>query len=320
MRLSLRTVLVVGSTLPAALSGQSPVIDHHQHLFSPAAAALVTGNPNSPGIGARDVIALLDTAGIRRALILSVAYTWGKASREPVADEYNRVRAENDWTAQQVAQYPDRLRGFCGFNPLKPYALEELERCSKNPLLNHGLKLHFGNSDVDLDNPENVAQVRQVFAAANGYRMAIVVHMRTSFDNRRQYGADQARVFLNELLPAAPDVPVQIAHLAGAGGYETATDSALSVFTDAIARCDARMKNLWFDATTVVLPGMSVDVLQQIATRIRQIGVERVVYGSDAAASPLTYPKAGWEAFRRIPLTAGEFHVIANNVAPHARD
>ncbi len=102
-----------------------------------------------------------------------------------------------------------------------------------------GLKLHFGNSDVDLDNPANVAQVRKIFAAANGYRMAIVVHMRTSIDNQRKYGADEARVFLNELLPAAPDVPVQIAHLAGAGGYEAATDSALSVFTDAIAKHDA---------------------------------------------------------------------------------
>jgi predicted TIM-barrel fold metal-dependent hydrolase len=320
MRSSLGTVLVVASTLPAALSGQTPVIDYHQHLFSPDAAALVTGNPGSPGIAARDVIALLDSAGFQRALVLSVAYTWGKASREPVDDEYDRVRAENDWTAQQVAQYPDRLLGFCSFNPLKPYALEELERCSRDPLLNHGLKLHFGNSDVDLDNPENVAQVRHVFARANGYGMAIVVHVRTSLDNQRKYGADQARVFLNQLLPTAPDVPVQIAHLAGAGGYETATDSALSVFADAIARRDERMKNVWFDATVVVRPGMSADVLQQIATRVRQIGLERVLYGSDAAASPLTYPKAGWDAFRQLPLSEAEFRLIADNIAPYARD
>ena len=39
------------------------------------------------------------------------------------------VKAENDWTAQQVAQYPDRLRAFCSVNPLKPYALDEVARC-----------------------------------------------------------------------------------------------------------------------------------------------------------------------------------------------
>ena len=320
MRSSLCTTVVLASILPARLSAQTPLIDYHQHLFSPAAAALVTGNPDSRGISALDIIALLDSAGIQRALVLSVAYTWGKASRAAVDNEYEHVRAENDWTAQQVGQYPDRLRAFCSFNPLKPYALEELARCSKDAQLHYGLKLHFGNSDVDLDNPANVTQVRRVFEAANGYQMAIVVHMRTSVDKNRRYGADGARIFLNDLLPAAADVPVQIAHLAGAGGYDATTDSALSVFTDAITRHDARMKHVWFDATGVVQPEMASHELEQIAARIRQIGVERVLYGSDAAASPLAYPRAGWAAFRRLPLSEAEFRAIANNITPYMRD
>lgn len=313
-------LLIVGSLLPATLAAQTPLIDYHQHLFSPEAAALVTGDAGAPGIRARDVMALLDSAGIRRALVLSVAYTWGKASRAPVDDEYDHVKAENDWTAQQVAPYTDRLRAFCSFNPLKPYAMDELTRCHNHPQLRYGLKLHFGNSDVDLDNRENVARVRQIFEAANRYRMAIVVHMRTSLDLHRRYGANAARVFLHSLLAAAPDVPVQIAHLAGAGGYTAVTDSALSVFTDASTRHDRRMKNVWFDVTTVVRAGMSSEQLQQIATRIRQLGVERVLYGSDAATSPLAYPRAGWEAFKQLPLTEAEFKVIANNVAPYMQD
>jgi len=320
LRFNLCTTLVVLLSLPTTQSAQTPVIDYHQHLFSPAAAALATGNPNSPGISARNLVALLDSAGIRRALVLSVAYTWGKASRAPVENEYEHVKAENDWTAQQVAQYPDRLRAFCSFNPLKPYALEELARCSKDRQLHYGLKLHFGNSDVDLDNPNDVAQVRKVFKAANGYHMPIVVHLHTSIDNQRRYGADEARVFLNELLAAAPDVQVQIAHLAGAGGYDNATDSALSVFTDAIAQHDSRMKSVWFDTTGVVRPDMSPNELQRIAARIRQIGVKRVLYGSDAPASPLMYPKAGWAAFQRLPLTKAELRGIANNITPYIRD
>ncbi len=319
MRLRLWTTLVA-LILPATLSAQTPVVDYHQHLFSPAAAAVVTGDSRSPGISARDVVALLDQAGIRRALILSVAYTWGKASRTPVEDEYEHVKAENDWTAQQVAQYPDRLRAFCSVNPLKPYALEEITRCSRDPRLQRGLKLHFGNSDVDLDNPENVAQVRKVFAAANDYGMAIVVHMRTSIDNQRRYGADQARVFLNELLPAAPRVPIQIAHLAGAGGYEPAVAAAFSVFVDAIGHQDGRMKNVLFDVTAVVDAAAQPAQLEEIAARIRLIGVGRILYGSDAAATPATFPKAGWAAFRRLPLTAAEFDTIAANISPYMRD
>ena len=219
-----------------------------------------------------------------------------------------------------MAQYPDRLRAFCSVNPLKPYALDEVARCNRDPRLQRGLKLHFGNSDVDLDNPENVAQVRKVLAAANGYGMAIVVHLRTSIDNQRRYGADQARVFLNELLPAVPDVPVQIAHLAGAGGYEPEVDAALGILIDAIGHQDRRMKNLWFDVTGVAEVAAPPAQLGQIASRIRQIGVERVLYGSDAAASPATFPKAGWAAFSRLPLTAAEFAAIAGNIAPYMRD
>ena len=108
-----------------------------------------------------------------------------------------------------------------------------------------------------------MTKVKKVFEAANGYRMPIVVHLRTSIDRSRKYGADQTRVFLNELLAVASDVPVQIAHLAGAGGFDSTIDSALSVFTDAIAKHDARMKNVWFDATVVVRPSMSPDDLQR---------------------------------------------------------
>src|SRR5436189_230609 len=44
-------------------------------------------------------------------------------------------------------------------------------------------------------------------------------------------------IFLDELLPAAPDVNVQIAHLAGTGDYaDPPVDAALSVFVDSIAR------------------------------------------------------------------------------------
>ncbi|HZR25337.1 MAG TPA: amidohydrolase family protein [Vicinamibacterales bacterium] len=297
----------------------TPVVDYHQHLFSAAAMALVTGDPKSKGITARDVVALLDEAGIQRALVLSVAYTWSKASRTPVENDYEHVKAENDWTAAQVAQYPTRLRGFCSVNPLRPYALEELARCSTIPQLHYGLKLHFGNSDVDLDNRDNVAQVKKVFAAANAHHMAIAVHMHASFDMKRRYGADEARVFLNELLPAAPDVPVQIAHLAGGGGFDAATDAAVGVFTDAIAQHDSRMKNVWFDANVLVGPDMSADVMQHIVRRIRQIGVDRVLYGSDTATSPATYPKPEWAAFRRLPLTDAEVRTIAGNITPYMR-
>ena len=155
-----------------------PRVDHHQHLFSPATAALISED----AIDGRTLISHLDDAGIGRAAVLSVAYTFGSPNRT-VENECDQVRATNDWTAEEVARFPDRLRGFCGVNPLRDYALEEVARCAGDPNLRHlryAFKLHFANSVVDYHDPQHIAQLQRIFRAANGYGMAIVVHMRAS--------------------------------------------------------------------------------------------------------------------------------------------
>ena len=91
---------------------------------------------------ATDLVAQLDAAGIRRAVVLSTAYIFEQPSRQ-VDAAAEKLRRENDWTSHQVAQFPDRLIGFCGLNPLKDYALEELARCAADPNLRRGLKLHL---------------------------------------------------------------------------------------------------------------------------------------------------------------------------------
>jgi len=312
--------LAIGSTRDQV---GPPLVDHHQHLFSPAVVRLVTPNPLPPGgvalqpIDADRLIALLDSAGIRRALVLSVAYTWGNPSRN-VENEYEKVKAENDWTAEQVARYPDRLRAFCSLNPLRDYALKELARCAANPLLRSGLKLHIGNSSVDYHNAQHLERLRRVFRAANERRMPIVIHMRASISKRLPYGRDEARIFLDSILPRAPDIAVQIAHLAGAGGYDATTDSALAVFVDAIAAHDPRVKQLWFDVTTVARNATD-DTAKLLATRIRQLGLDRVLYGSDGATGGNLPPREAWAEFLKLPLTEAEFRTIANNVAPYMR-
>jgi predicted TIM-barrel fold metal-dependent hydrolase len=230
------------------------------------------------------------------------------------------VKAENDWTSAQVGKYPHRLLGFCSVNPLRSYALEEIARCAKDPNLRTGLKLHFGNSDVNLDDPDHLARVQRVFRAANQHHMAIVVHLHANIDHHRAYGANEAHIFLERLLPEAPDVVVQVAHLAGGGGYDDpATDDALLVFVKAIERKDPRIKHLYFDVCGIAIPGMWEDKAGVLVTRIRQIGANRLLYGSDAAAAD-NLPKDTLKRWHSLPLTQEEFRDIDNNVAPYLRN
>jgi predicted TIM-barrel fold metal-dependent hydrolase len=313
-------LLVVTLSAAPAAGQAAPAADHHQHLFSPAMVALLDTTNSMQPVTARDLVALLDSAGIRRAVVLSAAYIYGSPVRT-IEDEYAKVRAENDWNAAQAAQHPNRLVAFCGVNPLEDYALGELARCAKNPNLRRGIKLHFGNSDVQLENPAHAKQVRQFFRAANDHRMAIVVHLRASISKKRPYGAAQARVFLEQLLPAAPDVPIQVAHLASSGpGYDDPpAHEAMAVLAEAVEKQDPRTRQLWFDATTNVGRDSSAQDEALAAKLIRQVGVDRILYGSDAAVRDNLRPREGWAAFRRLPLTDSEFETIARNVAPYLR-
>ncbi len=329
LRLALATLLLAvpaaataGTTpvagAPAALS---PAADHHQHLFSDDIIALIKAGPTGPQtISAEDLIGYLDEAGIRRAAVMSVAYMYGKPGRD-VEDEYAKVRAENDWTGEQVAKYPDRLRAFCGFNPLSDYAMLELERCARHPYLRHGLKFHFGNGDVQLDNPAHLARLKEVFSAANRHGMAIAVHLRASISKKRPYGARQAKIFLEQLMPLATRIPVQVAHFAGTGpGYEDPpSNEVMGVLAKAAAAGDPNTRQLYFDVASVVTPDISPAHAQEMARRIRQVGLDKVLFGSDAATPGNMRPKEAWAAFRTLPLTDEEFARIAGNVAPYLR-
>jgi predicted TIM-barrel fold metal-dependent hydrolase len=303
----MRLVLVALAGVCVPTYGQ-PVADHHQHLLRASAAP-----PAEFALNAKELVAQMDAAGIRRAAVLSIAYQFGNPNRPPVEKEYERVKAENDWTREQAALYPKRLTAICSVNPLKEYALPEIARCAKTSGLRAGLKLHFGNSDVDLENPTHVTQLQSVFREANRHRMAIVAHVRSTVSRKRPWGASQARVLLEAVLPSAPDVPIQIAHLTGAGGFDDpGIDGALGVFIDAITKRDRRVKRLRFDLSGVFL-GQWESKADLIAKRLRAIGLERVLYGSDAP------PLGEWKKFRKLPLTAREFDKIEKNVAPYLK-
>ena len=307
----------------------APVADHHQHLFSPAMAEFQKVTP----ITAQDVITLLDAAGIERAVLLSTAYSYGRPGREP-QNEYERVKEENDWVGAQAALFPKRLVGFCGFNPFKEYALSEIERCSKNPNLRRGIKMHFGNSDVQLQNPEHIEKLKAIFRAANAKRMSMVIHMRASISLNRPYGAEEVRAFLEQLLPLASDVTVQIAHLAGTGpGFEDPKqDVALDAFVEALSKGtnnsangkrawwrDKRYRNLWFDITTSAHTSNTPERSALLIKRLRQIGMDRILYGTDAALGTNLRPKEAWAEVLKLGLTDQEVRTIARNKAPYLR-
>lgn len=297
--------LTAGGAAPAPHARTAPLVDYHQHLVSPAFAPIVK-------LPVRDGAALvreLDAAGIERAVVLSVAYTFAD-DRKAFGDPDRLTREENDWTSAQVVRNAPRLVGFCSANPLRDAALDELKRCLKLPGM-VGIKQHWGNSGVSLRNPAHLARIQQLFSLAQQLRVPVLIHMRAR--GGVDYGAEDARIFLNRVVPKAPGCDVIIAHFGGGGGYSPQFDQIMTVFAEAAKRHDRRLRHLYFDVATVVLEDITPADAALIAKRIREVGPHRVLYGSDLMP-PGGSIRAGWDIFRsKVPLTAAEFQTIMDN-------
>jgi predicted TIM-barrel fold metal-dependent hydrolase len=272
--------------------------------------------PSATEVAADSLIRELDQGEVQRATVLSLGYLLGSPLFAAVTDEYGRVRAENDWVSQQAARYPDRLVATCGINPLKDYAITEVHRCAKLPQA-RALKMHVANSQLNMLDAAHVTKLREVFAAANASGLAIIIHLWKP----APYGREHSEAFLSQVVPSAPNVPVQIAHM-GASGPSYHADRAVSVFAEAAAAGDLRMRNVYVDVASMVVPGTPDEDLELIATRLRQFGMGRILFGSDRSPGAIDRnegPGAAWLSFRRLPLTEEEFATIAANVAPYFR-
>ena len=310
--LALGTAILLTGCATAPAPRTAPLVDYHQHLVSPAFAPIAKLPERDGAALVRD----LDAAGIDRAVVLSVGYSFAD-ERKKLTDPDRLTREQNDWTSAEVTKHAPRLIGFCSANPLRDAALQELERCLALPNM-RGIKLHLGNSGVSLRNADHLARIQQLFALAQRLDAAVLVHMRAR--GGTDYGAEDAQLFLDKVVPAASGIEIVVAHFGGAGpGYPEQSDEVMAVFAAAAERKDARMRNLFFDVATIVTEESTPADAALVAQRIRQLGPTRVLYGSDLNPPGGSVQK-GWEIFRaKVPLTDAEMQQIMNNKTRFAR-
>ena len=113
-------MLVIAGVLAAQVPRPglpAPSVDYH--IFS---ARPLQRRPDPSRCLGEGAVALLDVAGIRKALVLSLAYQHGNPNRlrwKTRRKGQGRERLD-ERSGQPVHQ--DRLRAFCSINPLKDYS------------------------------------------------------------------------------------------------------------------------------------------------------------------------------------------------------
>ncbi len=302
------------------------LVDHHMHpryrsLPEEVVAACKARGDEvcaaSAGFDESGLIGQMDADGVAKAVLVSSAHLAGLHPPDqptPSADEVTAaVRARNERAARAAGAFPDRLVGFLSVDPLHSSAIPEILHWGSRGGL-AGVKMQLSAAGFDFGNAGHIAKLRQVFETAHQQNFALLVHLRPD----DAFGAEEVRIFVDQILPAAPGTPVQIAHLGGWGsGYDEGTRAALETFADFIAAGDPRMRMVQFDMSAAVQLNTTKEQGALLAESLRRAGLERFLFASDY---PGFTPALMWAVIRsKVPLTDEEFLQLRRNRAHYLR-
>lgn len=311
---------------PAETGASAAIGDYHMHIQGPTATAEINRmKATKPELFAEisddlmhqrsgeDALALLDKAGIRQGTLLSVAYVFASPFLQPPpADIAGLTRAENAFNVAAGLASRGRLQAFISVNPLAPNAMDELDYWRDRPGVS-GLKLHMANSQFSPRSPADIEKLAAVFAFAGRNALPIAIHVR----NAKDYTTDDARAFIDKVLPGIGDVPVQIAHGGSWGGLDQATVDTLSLYADAIGKRAKGTKTLRIELALLVVNDKTDPALAASYVKVmRRIGMDRFVLGSDWPG--LYTPDAYYALLRKqLPLEPAEWRTIFGSEAPY---
>jgi predicted TIM-barrel fold metal-dependent hydrolase len=276
-------------------------MDVHTHVMSSELAAILAG-PGAPASTADDLIDRLDAAHVRQAVVLSLAYF--SALPDDAA-----VRAENDYTAAEVRKYPDRLIGFCGVNPLRASALDEIDRCVDD-LGMRGIKLHLPASGVDLKLQAHVAAVSAVFDRAGERDLPVLMH--SGFPPGLPLDSD-ALANLGSVIATHPEVRLVLAHCTNDSDRDE-----MEIWLAGLDQGVFNNESLFVDTSSCLNFYKDAPKAQKelMVWRLRKWGIERVFFASDyLMVAPDATPAEALEIIRSYPFTRTELSTILNNDA-----
>lgn len=156
----------------------------------------------------------------------------------------------NDPIKEAFDQFPDRLIPFCAVNPWQPDAADEVRRCVVDWGFK-GLKLHPTINGFHLSDP---ALVDPLFKVADELGIAVIVHGASDLLNSPPEFDIMAKRF--------PNVQLLMAHM----GFFWSVDQAIGFAKE--------NPNLYLETSRAPI--------FEIQTAVRELGPEKVVWGTDS--------------------------------------
>lgn len=292
-----------------------PQTDGHVHILSPELIKIWKGLGipfSRPDEYYSDIDVILHNTAAGRIDLISMAHVYSAEDFGGFKNERELVERENAYVAAARDKHPKKTRAFCSVDPLREYALAELERC-RTALKMDGIKLHHNANQVYLTVPEHLEKVKMVFEFAARHKMPILLHFDTS---HRRFGKPDVDLLAGSILKDIGPVELRIAHFGTSGGFSQRTRAFLNAFIEKLeAEPGLRKHKITFDISAVALDKdsegvrkLTDDEFAVLARYIRRLGLKRIAFGTDY---PLYTPAEYAAILRtRVGLSDKELEIL----------
>ncbi len=254
------------------------IIDAHAHIFPEKIAAKAT-----VGIGDFYDIEMDGDGSLEMLLKLSEQSGVDICLVHSVATVPHQVQSINNFIAECVARYPDKLIGFAALHPDYEDIEGEVARIRQLGL--RGIKLHPDFQRFKIDAPE----AYPIYEAAQREGLPVLFHVG---DIRYDYSGPER---LRRIVDMFPTLQVIGAHFAGWSQWE----ESYKLFGDGRIYVDLS------SSLYAITP-------ESAANLIHRFGADKVLFGTDF---PMWTAQEELERFYKIPLTEEERELILHKNA-----
>ena len=224
------------------------------------------------------IVERMDEAGVDKTIIFDVDYDYGMG--DPKVSFEERI----DFYVGAVKKHPDRLYGLFAIDPRRPKAVELTEKAIKEQGM-IGIKIHPSTGFKSNDK-----ECFPIYELAGALNLPIMFH---SGGTPASPGWDSSRpVWIAEAAFMFPEVKMVIAHLGG------------DWWNEAVMGCKM-LANVYVDVSSwqLLFRRDSQQFYRWLRDIIDEVGVDRVLWGTDGPTLHAVLPLADWAKAFTEPQT-----------------